>query len=1184
MSDSGPGMSASDGPERRAEAAFHGYLERRAAGTAPTVAEFVAEHDRSIREHLRALLDDYHALLEGMGGAESGHRLGPYRLGRKLGEGAVGVVWEAVETSSGQRCALKVLRPHLGLSGRARERFLREARIGAKLEHEGIVSVLGAGSEGDTHYLVQELVGDGRSLAEVLDRTDWRRLDGERVRKVARWFRDVAQAVHHAHEQGVVHRDLKPGNLLLQGGRLRVADFGFAFLEEEASRSLSGTVGTVAYMSPEQLAGRRRLDGRSDQFSLGAAFYEALCGQRPFAGDSREEVADQIAFREPVALHVRAPVVPADLSAVVHKCLEKDRVDRYRDLASVAADLDRFLRGASVEARPPGPLLRVWRRCRRRPRTCAAVAILLIAASLLGVLWRADLLRARTEQERASYFRALDRAAVEMANGRALSAFDYLGSAPSAQRGLEWHLLQAHLDGGRVHWVRALESAHKSLSTAAGWVALHEGADLHFFRDGINERTLSFPEPVRRAVLGLDGRFAAAAGVSGVTWLLDTSSGESREIAVALDPTVPVLLALRDGGFAGVTTSGEVVWWRDVVEVAPWAADRGAPTALAERRDSDLIVGTEAGEVFRLDHEGATRWRVELGGGAVRALGCVRDFVLVGCEDGSVRRLEADDGEEDFRWGDHRGGVVALAHRDDGLFVSLSGVGRMRVYGLGAELPFAETLLGDDGASQVALLEHGDPVTLSSHGSLDCWPLDPVEQRGFPASGGSASFLLCDGTQWGHAEGAALVRRDLATGAVLGCSWAGARLRQLWNDPRGSRVVGWDEEGTLSAWSDVDGSLEWTHSLGDGPVVTVAFPDRAIAVVGETTATFFDRATGEELAHCAFGEFGRARAAAGDAQDVLLATESGVVRLRIGADAELWIPQPRPVEALSASSGLCAFADASGVVFVRERHGEIRQLVVSRDGVSAVVLSVEQGRVFTLDPDRRLLRAFTLDEGAEVLQWTVDPGLDRFQLSADRSAILLSSTESDAVLRLSVPSGPRDPFDWTQRGRIGQEATTSLRESGTVEEALAHWRDRRGRVAARVAKGVEAEIEARGDDPHALLNEVSKLADLVAFDRRQALEWARRAYRLLPKSSRARLILAFAESAEGDWGRAEELLAECPPDPVVELGRLLAAWHGGRRQDARAAWESLRGEQLRESPAFWRNELSRIGSGWEGGE
>jgi hypothetical protein len=264
----------------------------------------------------------------------------------ELGRGGMGVVLRARDPGTGREVALKLARP-------TTERALllrleREGQLAARLSHPGIVRVHGAGTIGDRPYVAYELVEGARTLAEALPRLD----RGARVAIV----RDVARALGAAHALGVVHRDVKPENVLLGAdGRPRVSDFGIATAADVERLTVTGAfIGTAHYMAPEQLLGIRGGVGPpSDVWSLGVTLYQCLTDALPFDGQSLVEVVGKVADGEPTPPRRLRPDVPADLEAVCLKALGRAPTARYPEAGAMADDLERALAGRPVEAGRP---------------------------------------------------------------------------------------------------------------------------------------------------------------------------------------------------------------------------------------------------------------------------------------------------------------------------------------------------------------------------------------------------------------------------------------------------------------------------------------------------------------------------------------------------------------------------------------------------------------------------------------------------------------------------------------------------------------------------------------------------------------------------------------------------------------------------------------------------------------
>jgi len=262
--------------------------------------------------------------------------LGQYQLIRELGSGGMGIVFEAEDECLHRRVALKVLRADLPAPDVARERFLREARAMAAIESDHVVTVFNVGEASGRPYMAMQLL-DGESLESLLERAP--RLP---VAESARIGREIALGLAAAHARGVIHRDVKPGNIWLESsGRVKLLDFGLALPRDGSHLTQTGfIIGTPAYMAPEQ-ARAEPLDGRSDLFSLGVILYVALTGEQPFAGPDTLAVMRSLELHYPARVNVRRPDVPAAFSNLVMELLAKDRKDRPASVATVADRLGR---------------------------------------------------------------------------------------------------------------------------------------------------------------------------------------------------------------------------------------------------------------------------------------------------------------------------------------------------------------------------------------------------------------------------------------------------------------------------------------------------------------------------------------------------------------------------------------------------------------------------------------------------------------------------------------------------------------------------------------------------------------------------------------------------------------------------------------------------------------------------
>ncbi len=308
---------------------------------------------------------------------------GDYEILDEIGRGGMGVVYRARQKSLNRVVAVKMISSYLA-SPRDVRRFQTEAQAAAGLHHPNIVGVHEVGQFRGQHYFAMEYV-EGESLAARLTRGESSIDDNVRL------LAAVARAVDQLHQHGVIHRDLKPSNILLdQAGRPAVTDFGLAKMFTSDSRDTlwppGAVVGTALYMPPEQAAGQSDNVGpRSDVYSLGVILYEILTGRTPFQGDSPVEILMQVRDSEPPLPKALNPLAPRELEFVCMKCLAKEPGKRYASSAALAEDLERFLMGEGVEARPPNP----WGRFKRWARRVPALATRL---SGIGVFYLVETL------------------------------------------------------------------------------------------------------------------------------------------------------------------------------------------------------------------------------------------------------------------------------------------------------------------------------------------------------------------------------------------------------------------------------------------------------------------------------------------------------------------------------------------------------------------------------------------------------------------------------------------------------------------------------------------------------------------------------------------------------------------------------------------------------------------------
>jgi tetratricopeptide (TPR) repeat protein len=422
-----------DCPDLHLDEVLAAYLDAAAQGQAPQRDELLASHPDlapQLREFFtnRDQVDQLAATLRDLPWLrpyprETGHFprpvLSDYEILDQLGQGGMGVVYRATQRSLRRPVALKVLRPGTG-AGNDRVRFQAEAAAVARLRHPNIIQIYEVGEERGVLFFSLELI-EGGSLQQRLSGAPLAPAEAAGIVAV------LARAVHFAHQNGVVHRDLKPGNVLLsaacglasppakpQAARqplsdcvLKIADFGLAkCLDGDSRQTQSGVIlGTPSYMAPEQARGEGKHVGPlADVYALGAVLYECLTGRPPFEAPTRLETVLRVTAADPSPPRALQSSCPRDLETVCLKCLQKDPRKRYASADELADDLNRFLRGEPIVARPVPAWERVVKWARRRPAFAGLLAVsVLTLAGLVGLILGHNVyLRARVEQEVAA--------------------------------------------------------------------------------------------------------------------------------------------------------------------------------------------------------------------------------------------------------------------------------------------------------------------------------------------------------------------------------------------------------------------------------------------------------------------------------------------------------------------------------------------------------------------------------------------------------------------------------------------------------------------------------------------------------------------------------------------------------------------------------------------------------------
>lgn len=955
-------------------------------------------------------------------GLYPGKVLDDFRLERVIGEGGMGRVWEASQVSLGRRVALKIVRPDI-VSSRLIALFAREARAGGRLDHPGIVSVHGYGNTDGLDWISMQYIEGSWTLKDFISGLSAsQELPPDYYLDVNRLVMKLAEALNAAHEAGVIHRDLKPQNILVtKDSEPMVSDFGLARITDESGFSKTGNaVGTYGYMSPEQVGAKHTpIDHRTDIFSLGVVMYELLALTRPFTGDTPQQIGHQIMHVDPPALQSLRSKVPGDLAVICSKCLEKDRRRRYGSMAELAADLKRHLESEPIHARSPGRTRKLQLWAKRNPAVSSAALVGVVALVLVSVfaVKNHHLASAYADQvnvaNRQAYNASIHAASAALKAKKFKEGKQRLGSCADELRGWVWGHLYLAVD----------QSAQTLLghTTKVDYVAW--SPDASRFVSGASDGSLIVWDAVTgKSVWTLEGQEGhvtavawspdstriASSALNNAIQITDASTGDPIRMLEGHTGEVYSVTWSPDGSLMASTSadSSVCIWSVETGDIAKTFA--GMETNPGNRiafdpEGSRIAVGLNTGNVEVRDvATGEILLDLTDGHiGAVNSIAWSHDATRIasGGLDGSLRIWDTATGRSDRNDG-HEKSVTSVAWSpDDTILASASEDTSILLRDADSSRVIQEFRGHSLGVSSIAFSPSGSKiVSASKDKTLRVWHV------------GARNMLTLEGHQ----------------GPVLAVAFS----------PDCTSFASGDHESALRIWNAETGECARTIDTIGSSVASVAWsPDSSRIVAGlyNWEAQVRDATTGEYLlkleghkrpVRCVgYSPDGTLIATAGD-EKVLVwdaATGEPVQTLKghtKNVRSVAWGPDGEHIVSGSDDGGLRVWEIATGdtKLVLEEHQGPVRSVAFSPDGTS-IASSSEDETIRIWSAVTGLCTKELIGHRSHVYSIAWSPDGNRIVSgSADASLLVWDVETAESLLELEGQEGWVNSVSWSSDG------------------------------------------------------------------------------------------------------------------------------------------------------------------------